>query len=452
MDWLQIARNYEQEFISKVQILLRIPTVLEKFEPNNVEAPFGLEIRKALDYMLTTAENDGFKTKNVLNYAGHIEMGEGKEILAVLGHLDVVPAGGKWDFNPFGAELKDGKIFARGAMDDKGPTIAAYIAFRMLQDQHIKLNKRVRLILGCDEESGMRCIQTYLQEETMPDLGFAPDAEFPLIYAEKGNFSFDITGHSEDDLIESMTAGERYNVVPDECVATLKKDLSKEFKAYLQVNNIQGTVEGSKYTVIGKNAHAATPEQGVNAIFLMIEFLKNHTSSPFVRYIDQYLSFSHFGKKLGIDHYDVEMKEMTINTAIVKYGNDGFTIGCNIRFPRGFDFEKKTNLIKQSATSLGLDYHQHRHSNPHYVSPTDPLVQTLHQAYIKYTNDDKTPLLTIGGGTYARTLKKAVAFGPAMPGKEELIHQPNEYLIVEDLLVAAAIYAESIEQLCKEGN
>jgi len=447
MDWLKLAKQYESFYIEKTQALLRIPTVLDKYEPNNLDAPFGLSIRKALDHMLTLAEIEGFKTKDILHYAGHVEMGEGKEILAVLGHLDVVPTGGKWDFDPFGATLKDGKIFARGSMDDKGPTMAAYLAFKMIKDQNIRLNKRVRLILGCDEESGMRCIRTYLEHEEMPDLGFAPDAEFPLIYAEKGNFSFDVEGLIGDDLIVSMHAGERYNVVPDECVAVMKKDLKVAFEAYLKEHGYQGKVEGDRYTIYGKNAHAAWPYAGVNAIFLMAEILKDHTASPMIQFVAKYLSFDHYGKKMGIDHFDPEMKDLTLNTALVVASDKKFRIGLNIRYPRGFEFDAKMKKAEAAAKSLGLAYVAHRKSDPHYVSPKDPLVKTLHEAYVKYTGDNLTPLLTIGGGTYARTLKKAVAFGPNRPGNEDLAHQPNEYLIVEDMLIAAAIYAEAIVKL-----
>jgi len=284
----------------------------------------------------------------------------------------------------------------------------------------------------------------------MPTIGFAPDADFPLIYGEKGNVSFDIIGNYQDDLIESMQAGERYNVVPDQCIAVLKKDLRHPFNDYLKRNHYQGEIKGNRYTIFGKNAHAAWPHLGVNAIFLMSEFLKEYSSNPLIIYINQFLSFDHYGKKLGIDHFDEEMKDLTLNTAIISYKENTFTIGCNIRYPRGFSFDDKMKLIQNSASSLGLQYVQHRNSLPHYVSPSDPLVKTLHQAYKKYTLDTTTPLLTIGGGTYARTLKKAVAFGPNMPGNEDLAHQANEYLIVNDMLIAAAIYAESIEQLCKE--
>jgi len=452
MDWLKIAKKYEWFFLEKTQALLKIPTVLEKYDPNNLEAPFGDDIRKALDYMLTMAEIDGFKTKNIFNYAGHIEMGEGKEILGILGHLDVVPTGGKWTYGPFDATMKDGKIYARGSMDDKGPTMAAYIAMKMIKDQNIKLNKKVRLIIGCDEESGMRCISTYLQNEPMPDLGFAPDADFPLIYGEKGIYSFDITGLEEDAVLLSMTAGERYNVVPDKCVVVLKTDLSKAFEKYLQDNNYQGSVNGNVYTILGKNAHAAWPQAGVNAIFLMTEFLKNYTKSALIKYIDEYLSFDYLGNKLGISHYDSEMKELTLNTAIIRYDNGNFKVGCNIRYPKGFDFANQTAKIQKSAEVAGFSYVMKNNSTPHYVSPKDPLVQILHKAYIKYTNDTETPLLTIGGGTYARCLKKAVAFGPNLPKNEDLAHQPDEYLIVEDMITAAAIYAEAIEKLASENK
>ncbi|PKL01016.1 MAG: dipeptidase PepV [Tenericutes bacterium HGW-Tenericutes-1] len=450
MDWKKIAETYRNEFIEKTQVLLRIPTLLETYDPENLEAPFGNPIRQALDWFLYMGEADGFKIKNIDNYAGHLEMGSGKEVLGILGHLDVVPTGGKWNYPPFGATLEDGKIYARGAMDDKGPSMAAYIAMKMVKDQHLKLNKKVRLILGCDEESGMRCIRRYLEKEQMPDIGFAPDADFPLIYGEKGNLSWDIVGQENDDLITSIHAGERYNVVPDECVAILKKDVKEAFNAYIEAHQYQGKVEGNKYTIYGKNSHAAWPYNGVNAIFLMAEFLKDHTTSKLIDYLCKYQTHDYYGKKLGIDHFDPEMKELTINLAIINYENNEFKVGVNIRYPKGFDFDQQTAKIEKSIVSYGFKYVPHKNSKPHYVSPEDPLVKTLLAAYQKYSNDYESPIVTIGGGTYARTLKKAVAFGPNLPKNEDLAHQPNEYLVIDEMIMAAAIYAEAIEKLCTE--
>ncbi|MBU0997083.1 MAG: dipeptidase PepV [Firmicutes bacterium] len=447
MDWLKIAKEYQNEYIEKTVKLLQIPTVLDRYDETNLEAPFGKNIRQALDFMLNVGKDDGFKTLDVDHYAGHIEMGEGDEVLGILGHLDVVPTGGFWTNPPFSATIIDGKIYARGSMDDKGPTMAAYIAMRMVKDQKIKLNKKVRLILGTDEESGMRGIIRYLQKQQMPDIGFAPDAEFPLIYGEKGIYSFDLVGVEENELIHSIEAGERYNVVPDQCKAVLKRDVKKEFMSYLENNGIKGSVEGNLYTIFGKNAHAAWPHLGINAIFLMNEFLRSVTKANFLEMIHDYFVFDTAGKKLGIDFFDEEMKDLTLNLAIISYQNNQVKIGSNIRYPKGYPFIENQSVVTAIGLKYGLKYVALHNSPPHYVSPSDPLVQTLYSTYQKYTNDYETPLLTIGGGTYARTLKKAVAFGPNLPGREDLAHQANEYLIIDDMILAAAIYAECIVKL-----
>lgn len=451
MNWLELAKKYEETYVHIVKELLQIPTVLEKYEPDNIEAPFGKGIREALDYMLKLGENDGFKVKNIDNYAAHIEMGKGKEVLGVLGHLDVVPAGGKWNQPPFSAYEEDGKIYARGAMDDKGPTVAAYIAFKMIKDQGIKLNKKVRLILGCDEESGMRGIKRYLEKEQMPDLGFAPDAEFPLIYAEKGIYAFTYHGKVTDKLILSIEAGDRFNVVPDQCEVALSENRDKEFTKFLKDNKIQGEILGNhKYVVYGKNAHAAWPHLGVNAISLMIKFLIKLTNNPLINMLDQYLTDDHLGKKLGIQVYDKEMDDLTLNLAFIHFNGKEVEIGVNIRYPKNYDFNEGEKRIIKAGKEFALNYQFNSNSKPHYVSPDDPLVKELHQAYIKYTNDTESKIMSIGGGTYSRMLKKAVAFGPALPGDEDLAHQPNEYLKINDMITAIAIYAEGIVRLAGE--
>ncbi|XMB72762.1 dipeptidase PepV [Mycoplasmatota bacterium WC30] len=450
MNWLKIAKNYEEEFKDLSVKLLQIPTVLEEYNPDNLDEPFGPEIKRALDFMLDLGKQDGFLVKNIDNYAAHIEYGKGEEVLGILGHLDVVPAGGKWTNPPFSAVEIDGKIYARGAMDDKGPTVAAYIALKMIKEQGIKLNKKVRLILGCDEETGMRGVKHYLKKERMPDIGFAPDAEFPLIYAEKGIYMYDFLGQTEENIIKSMEAGERYNVVPDECVCELGKDLSKEFLQYLDKNDYVGQIEGNKYTIYGKNAHAAMPDLGVNAIHLMVNFLKAHVDVPFIKFMDKYLTFDNLGNKLGLSCFDKEMKELTNNLAIVKYDGKELRLGLNIRYPRNYDFSAGEVKMTEIANNYGLEYKKVENSKPHYVSPDDDLIKSLHSAYKKYTKDETNEIITIGGGTYARQLTKAVAFGPGFPGDEELAHQPDEFLDIEKMIIAIAIYAESIELLAGE--
>lgn len=447
MDWMPLAKKVLPEYIDKTSRLLKIPTLLTKYDSSNVEAPFGENIRQALDFVLEMGDADGFKVKDIDHYAGVIEMGEGEETLAILGHLDVVPATGKWEEDPFSAVLKNNRIYARGSMDDKGPSMAAYFAMKMVREAKIPLNKRVRLILGCDEESGMRCIDRYLEKEGMPDLGFSPDAEFPLIHGEKGNTSFDITGRFQDPLLLSFTAGERYNLVPDVAEVTLSKDLGNEFQAYLDRHHTDGEVSKNRLVIRGKSAHGAMPEQGINAIYLMADFLKDYTKHPLIAFINRYLAFDVQGKKLGIDHVDAVMKELTLNVAIIQLDGEYYRLGCNIRYPRGYDPVEGGKRIAACAASCQSDYVFLGDSPVHFVEPDHPLVQTLYRAYQKYTKDTFSPIMTIGGGTYARHLSLGVAFGAQFPKSPDLVHKPNEYLDLDEMTLTMAIFAESIAQL-----
>ena len=447
MDWMPLAKKYLPEYIKQTTKLLQIPTILDRYDADNLEAPFGDNIRKALDLVLEIAKTDGFQVKDIDHYAGAIDLGDGAETLAILGHLDVVPATGDWDDDPFSATLKNNRIYARGSMDDKGPSMAAYFAMKMVKDAKIPLAKKVRLILGCDEESGMRCITRYLEKESMPDLGFAPDADFPLIYGEKGITSFDIVGTFSDRVLISFTAGERYNIVPDVATATLGIDLKQEFLDYLAKHQYEGEAKGNQITIRGKSAHAAMPEQGINAIFLMVEFLKEYTRHPLISFIDRYLAFDHLGQKLGIDHVDPIMKALTLNTALVRLDENHYRLGCNIRYPRGYDALEGGKKIALCARSYQSEYLLLEDSPYHFVSPDHPLVKTLHEAYCKYTGDYQSPIITIGGGTYARHLNVGVAFGPQFPNSPDLVHKPNEYLDLTEMTITMAIYAEAIAQL-----
>src|SRR5690606_22766935 len=197
INWQEEVWKRKEDFIKDLQGLLQIKSVLNE-EEAAADAPLGKGIKEALDYMLTLGEKDGFISKNVGNLAGHLEMGEGEELLGILGHVDVVPEGDGWTIDPYGGIIKDGKIFARGASDNKGPTIAAYYGMKVVKELGLPLGKRVRLIIGTDEESNWRCVDHYFKEEEMPDIGFVPDADFPIIFAEKGISDLDIVQPAGD--------------------------------------------------------------------------------------------------------------------------------------------------------------------------------------------------------------------------------------------------------------
>ena len=450
MDFNKFVQERREEIISKTKELLSIPSVLDKFDPDS-KTPFGVEINNALHYMIDLAKEDGFVTKNINNYAAHVEYGRGKEILGVLCHLDVVPTGDetKWTTHPFTPTIRDEKLFARGASDDKGPTMAAYYALKLLKESGFKPKKRIRIILGTDEETGWRGIKEYFQTEQMPSIGFAPDASFPLIYGEKGIMSFDIKGNIKDDVLKTFVSGDRYNVVPDYAECTLSIDLSSEFEKHLSFNGLKGEYKNGTYKVYGKSAHAMQPNLGVNAAFILAGFLNEHIGNDFTKFISSYLSFDHLGEKLKVEHNDPEMKDFTINPAIFEYANKEFKIGINCRYPKGWDKEESVIKIEATAKKYKFKFTEISDNPVHYVDREDPLVKTLHAAYIKHTGDTESPLMTIGGGTYSRALDKAVAFGASMPQRKDVAHQVDEHLYIDDLITATVIYMEAIYQLSK---
>jgi len=283
----------------------------------------------------------------------------------------------------------------------------------------------------------------------MPEIGFAPDASFPLIYGEKGILTFEVTGNVKSEELITFISGDRLNVVPDYAECTLGVDLSEEFKNFLSFNGFKGEIVENKYIIHGKRAHAMQPNLGMNAAFILANFLNEHIDNDFVKYIVDYLSFDHLGEKLNISHYDSEMKDFTMNPGTFDYENGRFTIGINCRYPKGWDKDSATINIEASVKKYRFKQNVLNDMPVHYVEKDDELVQTLHEAYIKYTGDTETELMTIGGGTYSRALKKAVAFGPTMPGRKDVAHQIDEHMYIDDLLKATAIYMESIYQLTK---
>ncbi|HHU56122.1 MAG TPA: dipeptidase PepV [Acholeplasmataceae bacterium] len=443
MDFLKLVKENKENLLKDLVTLLQMDTV-GKEQLHVKEAPFGENVRDALLYMLRLGEKEGFKTENIDNVAGHIEYGEGEEIIGVLCHLDVVPAGDGWTYPPFGGTIVDGKIYARGALDDKGPAMSSFYALKILKDAGVKLNKRVRLILGTDEESGMRCVKRYLEVCKMPDLGFSPDANFPLIYGEKGIMSIDLLSEEKESF--SLTSGERYNVVPDSASVKINQDLKEEFTKYLETHKFQGEIKESEYKLFGVSSHAMEPEKGVNALINLSIFLSKYTSNNLVRFIAEKLNDTRF-KTLKLDFSDSEMKDLTVNVAFARIDENGGKVGLNLRYPINWDKDTFLDKFSKEAENYGIKVVVKEDSNPHFVDRNSKLVRTLHDAYIKYTGDDKTKLMTIGGGTYARTLGNAVAFGMLMPGREDVVHKRDEYIYIDDLITSIAIYAEAIYKL-----
>ena len=447
MDFLKWVKAHEAELVQDTQEILKIKSVKDETTSSN-NMPFGKGINDALEKMLDIAKRDGFKTENIDGYAGHIEYGEGEEIVGVLCHLDVVPEGDNWAFPPYGSEIKDGKIYARGALDDKGPTMAAYYGLKLLKDLNIKLNKRIRIILGTDEESGWGGIEYYFKHQPMPVVGFAPDANFPLIYGEKGILTINVTGDFTCNEIVNFQAGERYNVVPSSAMMETISDFRPQFEAYLKENKMEGHTFNEngryQYYLKGKGAHAMEPEKGINAGTYLANFASKYITNPLINFIDKVLHDDTRLNKIGANFTDDQMGDLTCNVGIIKYFNSQGLTGLNLRCPINFNKDEFYQKLANALAPYNLSYEVVSDSKPHFVDPSDPLVTSLYDIYVKYTGDEKNKPMTIGGGTYARALKKGVAFGMLMPGRPDVVHQADEHVFIEDLILATAIYAEAM--------
>lgn len=464
IDWQELVEDYREDFLTDLFTILKIDSTRDD-EAATEEYPVGPGPVEALDAFLEIAKRDGFETENFDNWAGHIEFGEGEELLGVLGHVDVVPAGTGWDTDPFEPVIEDGKLFARGAIDDKGPTMAGYYAIKMIRDLDLPVSKRARVIIGTDEESGWGCMDHYLKVAETPDFGFSPDAYFPIINGEKGNVSVDLTFQGENDAAEkliSFESGLRANMVPQEAEAEIEttepEELVAAFEKYLADEDLTGNTEINENRVTllltGKAAHGATPEEGKNAGTYLASFLDTFDfgadAASFLRVAATYLHDSHEGEKLNINHYDDLMGHLSSNFGIFDFSADkGGRISANMRYPQGTDAQTILDTIKDTLKEEQVDVaFDGEGKEPHYVPKEDPLVQTLLEVYNRQTGLEAHEMV-IGGGTYGRLLERGVAFGAMFPDSEDTMHQANEFIEVEDLMRAFAIYAESIYELIK---
>lgn len=451
------------ELIKAVQDCVQFKSVEDK-ENASPGAPFGPGIRDCLEWTLSLGESLGFGVKNIDGYAGQIEMGSG-ELLGILGHLDVVPEGDGWSVPPYSGEIVDGKIYGRGTLDDKGPTLAALYAMKAIKDAGIPLNKKIRLILGTDEESGWEDMDYYKQKEEIPVIGFAPDAEFPLIHAEKGIFHLELTKRfSELPHIIRIQGGDRANVVPDTCRVVLKgldpEEVSKKLASFSFPEEVTGTLEhssvdGEEAFVLmfkGVGAHGSLPEKGKSAVRHALQFLQSLDLSPeeteLVQWLNSRPGKGFHGEGFNISFSDEPSGKLSLNIGIMDLSAEHLRFVIDIRYPVTFNEDQVLTPVNECAQEIGFEVRTLSHQKAHHVPKDSPLVESLLKAYSDVTGLEAYAF-AIGGGTYAKVLPQGVAFGPLLPGEPEVIHCPNEYISIDSLILACKVYAQAILNLAQ---
>ena len=463
----EYIENLRNDIIRETCNLINIESVSE--ETKNLEIPFGQGCKNVLDYTLKLGKDLGFRTKNIDNYCGYIEFGDGEKLVGIIGHLDVVPSGDGWETPPFEATTKDGKIFGRGAIDDKGPVIASLYAMKSVKD-NLKINSRVRLILGVNEEKDWKCINHYKEKEEKPSVGFSPDANFPCIYAEKGILTIfikeDYSKYNNLPIkISNINCNNNaINVVPKYCKVNLEIDTSRINISFISsfldtyINekqfNISYSIFEDKIELIslGVQAHAAHPELGKNAIspmIILLDKLYHHFNFNLniFEFFDQYIRNEFDGKSFNINISD-ESGALTLNVGNFSVKDNYLQISLNIRIPVNTPIENVTKIITKASNAYELESLVTGTQAPLYVPKNNPLVKTLTNIFNKAHNSNLEPI-AIGGGTYARAFDNCVSFGANFPEDIDMCHQANEYVHIDKLILSCKIYAEAIYQLAK---
>ena len=436
--------NRSGELIRSLQELVRIPSVGGEAQPG---LPFGAAPARALDYCLGLAQSLGLRTGTMDDYAGWCEWGQGDELICVLTHLDVVPAGDGWIHAPFGGEISEGRIYGRGTLDDKGPAVACIYALKALAESGVPLHRRVRVLFGLNEETGCACMEYYVNHGgELPVSAFTPDGEFPIINGEKSIYigSFQRPVAPSAHCITSIHAGTAANVVPAAAECTLNFTPSSPLPDFCAQN-------GQTLTAAGLGAHASTPDEGINAISRLFSALSalplDGDSLALTRFIAGAARDTH-GHALGISCQDAISGELTVNWGMMQLADGLARVTLDVRCPVTLSPDPVLEALRSVMAAGGFTEYEYKLSRGIYISPDSALVRTLQRVYTRETGEEAVTMC-IGGGTYAKTMPNCVAFGPIFPGEPMLDHQPEEFIAIDRLLQSTRIYAAAMAALAE---
>ncbi|MBQ9814496.1 MAG: Sapep family Mn(2+)-dependent dipeptidase [Lachnospiraceae bacterium] len=449
----ELIRPLEGEMIEKLARLVKHNSERGEAGPG---MPFGPGPAACLKEALQIFEEEGFKTTNVDNYCGYAEMGEGTDIIGIVSHLDIVPAGEGWDTDPFTVTRKDdGRIYGRGVSDDKGSVIASLYAMKIVRDMGVPMKKRVRMLMGCNEESGSECMAYYNAHCEPITTGFTPDGDFPGIHGEKGMVA--LNAYSKNTRIISMNGGIVKNAVCTRCTTVIPRgDLCPEClrKALSEtaLTSFEVTADDDTITIeaVGKSAHAAGPLKGINAAGCTMQALEAAGfEDDFVKFYNSHIGITCDGAGLGIKCED-EYGVLTLNNGIVRT-EDG-VISCTL------DIRRPVTITEEQIREWIAPYLEDENGRieieaigPTLFYPLDsPLVSRLYQAYVDATGDTEHKPMVIGGGTYAKSIPGIIAFGCQFQDGNNHIHDANESLVVEEFLLQVDIYVQAILNLLED--
>ena len=467
----KIDENMDSQ-IEFLQELLRINSEnADKVEKDGEIYPFGEGVQQAYELTMQAADDMGFETENFDNYGGHIDFGEGDEILGIIGHLDVVPAGDGWKFAPYSGEVKDGYIYGRGTTDDKGPVVATLFAMKALKEAGYTPSKKIRLIIGLDEETNWFGLDHYLEKvKETPDFGFSPDGEFPVINGEKGIINYDlvkkVSGKRFKGLeLRKLNGGSVVNMVPENARAVVYREdgkydeIRQAARKYAEETDYNLSVKGAgkslEILAEGKAAHGASPEAGLNAISILFDFMAklnfaDEKVNEFMAFYNEHIGFNVHGEKIGCGFEGELSGKLSFNVGLASLDKETIKLGVNTRMPLDKIDEDVYNGMAPFLDQCDIGVVKQKYEAPIFMDADTPMVKTMMEVYRENTGDTESKPMVIGGGTYSRAFKNMLAFGAMFPGEPDLMHQRNEKMNLESFDKMTRIFAETIFRLTQK--
>ncbi len=487
MGYLELIDQNKEEMFKTLQDMLHVKSVVSDAvtavpeggtEP--VFMPYGKEVHEMFMKVLALAEAEGWETCNIDNQGGHFEFGGyvvgedgtkevvSDEVMGIICHLDVVPVGDGWICDPWSGDIIDNKMYGRGTIDNKGPLVAVMYAMKALRDSGRIPKKKVRVVLGLDEETNWFGMDYYNKRVAPPDFGITPDGEFPVVHAEMGNIAFDLDRKFAPTTakgleLRSIKAGSAPNVVPDSARAVVKSDepgaydaIKDKVAAYRDRTGrkiaCRGTGKSLEITTQGVAAHGSKPHLGVNAASILLDFLgelnfTNDDINDFIQFYNEHIGFELDGTKLGIGFEDEPSGKLILNVGMLNFTPELGTVTINVRYPVTTPLETVYEAMGKVISPYNIGVARKKFQKPIYIPADDPFVETLMDIYREFTGQKDAKPIVFGGGTYARAFENHVAFGPSFPGDPDVPHQKNEYIDLEKFVLLCKIMAETIDRL-----
>lgn len=458
-DWFA---KYSNEMIDDLGRILAIKSVKSLPEEG---APYGAGSRSVLALASSMLEERDFTVDTFEDIMISADIGPKPPKMGILAHLDVVDAGEGWDSEPYSMTIKDDRIYGRGALDNKGPSVAAMYALYCARELCPEFKHGFRLILGSGEETGCEDIACYLEKNTPPQYVFTPDADYPLVNIEKGRaavfFSESWEKDSSTPRVISINGGKTMNVVPNRAEAVIEGFSMKDLEMYCMVSSAQtgakmsvhASEQGFIVEAVGKSTHAATPELGINAQTALLDMLSgmplaDSKGRELIRALNRLFPHGdNNGQALGIAMSDEKTGALTVNFGVLRFTETDFTANFDSRTPSCADEVDLPDMIRKAIGNEGIEVTNIIQSKCHHTPEESPFVQTLLRIYEDYTGNPGG-CLSMGGQTYVHEIPGGVAFGCELPGTDNQIHGANEFIGVEQLIVSAKMFAQSIIDMC----